>query len=103
MRTSQVRERGAAAAVHLAEDGTGQELVLQELRGQGVNVDGVEERVQVLSPALHVPADPVCAGLVHLGEDCRRCVNRKPGANVLQSCLVVLRPTSDSQRTFRLS
>lgn len=54
------------AAVYLAEDGTGQELVLQELRGQGVNVDGVEECVQVLSSALHVPADPVCAGLIHL-------------------------------------
>lgn len=58
-----------SAAVYLAEDGTGQELVLQELWGQGVNVDGIQEGVQVLGPALHVPADPVCAGLIHLGRN----------------------------------
>lgn len=56
----------SGAAVYLAEDGTGQQLVLQELGGQGVNVDSVEEGVQVRSSALHVPADPVCAGFVHL-------------------------------------
>lgn len=51
---------------YLAEDGTGQELVLQELGGQGVDMDGVQEGVQVLGSALHVPADPVCARLIHL-------------------------------------
>lgn len=55
-----------SAAVYLAEDGAGQELVLQELGGQGVNVDSIQEGVQVLGSALHVPADPVCAGLIHL-------------------------------------
>lgn len=29
-------------------------------------MDSIQEGVQVLGSALHVPADPVCAGLVHL-------------------------------------
>lgn len=60
------RVRRVAWSVHLAEDGAGQQLVLQELRRQGVDVDGVQQGVQVLGPALHVPADPVRTGLVHL-------------------------------------
>lgn len=52
----------------LAQDWTGQQLVLQELWRQGVDVNSVEEGVKVLGPTLHVPADPVGAGLVHLQE-----------------------------------
>lgn len=54
--------------VHLAQDGTGQQLVLQELWRQSVDVNSIEEGVKVLGPTLHVPADPVCAGPVHLQE-----------------------------------
>lgn len=54
------------AAVYLAEDGTGQELVFQELGRQSVDVNRIQEGMKVLGPALHVPADPVCARLIHL-------------------------------------
>lgn len=54
--------------VHLAQDRTGQQLVLQELWGQSVDVNSIEESVKVLGPTLHVPADPVRAGLVNLQE-----------------------------------
>ena len=54
------------ADVYLTEDGAGQELVLQELWRQSVDMNSVQEGVQVLGSALHVPADPVCTGLVHL-------------------------------------
>jgi len=52
--------------VYLAEDGAGQELVLQELRRQRRDVNRIQQRMQILGSALHVPAHPVCAGLIHL-------------------------------------
>lgn len=58
--------KNSSGRLHLAQDGTGQELVLQELGGQGVDVNCIQEGMQVLGSALHIPADPVCAGLVDL-------------------------------------
>lgn len=52
--------------VYLAEDGTGQQLVLQELRWQRIDVNCIQEGMQIGGSALHIPAYPVCAGFIHL-------------------------------------
>lgn len=70
--TKKTKGKKGNGEVHLAQDGTGQQLVLQELWRQSVDVNSIEEGVKVLGPTLHVPADPVCAGLVHLRETHRR-------------------------------
>lgn len=54
------------AGVGLAEDGAVLELALEELCRQRVDVHGLEQRVEVLGPVLHIPVDPLDAGLVHL-------------------------------------
>lgn len=56
----------SAAVVYLAEDGTGQQLVLQELRRQRIDVNCIQEGMQIGGSALHIPAYPVCAGFIHL-------------------------------------